>query len=176
MSYAKLLFSPLSIVAVCFAFFLIAMVALIVAYLLQWGFNKLTGGKAKPVDRLQSKVDDLFSRRPGEALAAVALPMHGWFASLPLAMARELGEDGAPVWLAQACAAVALSGATALFYGALWMSDVPGRRRALFTGIIGAATGGAYLWFQMEPDLAMRWARVWKGFAWAGLEMMLNGD
>ena len=176
MSYVKLLLSPLSMVAVYFVVLLVVLVVLIAAHLLQWGINKLTGGKAKLVDRLQSRADQAFSRRPAEALTAVALPVYGWFASLPLVMARELGEDGAPLWLAQGCAGVALAGAMAMFYGALWMNDVAGQRRSVATIVVGAVTAGAYLGLLVEPDLAIRWARLWKGFAWAGLEMMLDGS
>ncbi|MFN7934597.1 MAG: hypothetical protein U0R19_14800 [Bryobacteraceae bacterium] len=176
MAYGKLLLSPLSVVAVYFVLLMVTLVVLIVAYLLQWLITKLTGINTRPVHRLQSRIDSLISKQPAAAMAMLAVPVHGWYSALPLVMARELGQDGAPLWLAQTCVILALATVTALFFGAAHLNDVPNRHRNLGTALVGATTVSAYLYFLFEPDAAIRSARVWKSMAWAGLEMMLNSD
>ena len=176
MAYGKLLLSPLSVVAVYFVILMIALVVLIVAYLLQWLIMKFTGTKRKPVHQLQSRIDSLIAKQPAAVMAMLAVPVHGWYSALPLVMARELGQDGAPLWLTQTCAVLALAAVTALFFVAAHLHDVPSRHRNIGTAVVGTSTVCAYLYFWFEPDSAIHSARVWKTMAWAGLEMMLNSD
>lgn len=174
MAYGKLLLSPLSVVAVYFACTVIVVLLLIVAHVLQWLGNKLTRGKARVVQQAQSAVDSFVEKYAAVAMAVVAVPIHGWYASSPLVMVREIGEGGGPSAAAHAAALFALVLAAALVYGVLWLADEEHRRRLAASGVVGVATLGAYVWLLTAPDTAIRLARAWKTVAWAGLEMMLG--